>query len=204
MLNLNHIFTGYARGKMIIGSPLKLQVNNYKTIVYDSFNRADGISLGNADSGQVWNILSGVWGISNNQAYCYSSTGVNRTEIDSKSSDCVISATYKVIDSANNSPRLIFRATDASNEYVITPCNTYYTLNKRVNGSLSIIATMYVSCVNEDIVKVICNGNVIKVYINDTLATTVTDTFNQTATKCGLFTYQSISSRIDNFKVESL
>jgi hypothetical protein len=54
-----------------------------------------------------------------------------------------------------------------------------------------------------DVLKVKFEGNVHTVYLNGVQAAQITDSHNQTATKCGFLIYTT-SARVDDFSIESL
>lgn len=62
-------------------------------LVYDSFNRADGL-LGNAETGQAWNAAAGFWRIISNRAgrLYADTTNSNAVSIDCGKSNIVVSA----------------------------------------------------------------------------------------------------------------
>lgn len=169
------------------------------SIVSDGFNRADNTTLGNAETGQAW---SGDFGISGNKAYGKLSTDALAI-IDSGMSNCDISVTLSTYISASYSG-LIARFTDANN-YLRCELNsgTVY-INLREGGTSSLLAYSSGKTFNDgDIIKMRINNTAISVYHNGTLIVSTTSSFNQTATKHGIRTYQNLA-RFDDFKVEAL
>lgn len=175
-----------------------------KIIVLDGFNRANNnTSLGVSETGQAWQVLQGAWGIASNTAMSLTTTGFARVVIESGSSNCIISCTLSA--NYDGATRLIFRCTDANNEYVFNSSAGTYVLGKRVNGTYSIRGTYLYTPVNGDIIKVVLTDSNIKVYLNNNiLMFNVTDTFNQNATKHGLCSYNSNLPRWDDYRVEAL
>lgn len=179
-----------------------------KTIVYDSFNRADNaLTLGNADTGQAWTAVKGTWGISGNLAAVIVSntegTRANLALIESGICDGIIEVT---VPGNQTVPKLIFRHLDESNEWMLynTSASNTYQLSKRVAGTLTQQADTGVLPVNGDIIKIMYKGSTIMVYINGVLRASVIDTDLMNDTKCGLGNTSGISTRWDNFKLEAI
>lgn len=167
------------------------------TSVTDTFNRADNASsMGNADTGQMWVPNSGTWGISANRAYETGVAGVQATTVvDSGMSDCYVEVTLTTFDDTG----LCFRSTD-DNNYFLTNGSTLFRKQGGVYGGIGGIGGI----LSGDVLKVELNGSSIKVYVNGSLALSVTDTFNQTATKHGLRKNGTDVARFDDFSVVPL
>lgn len=214
---LNEYRIGYTSGA--IGTSFRdiyllggLKINfgvNYKfvkrAIVSDGFNRPDSTNaLGNTDTGNAWEIVSGDWGISGNAAYTsVASASTSLAVVESGVSDGELSVTISAgITNARN--RLIFRYTNVDNFLYVVTTTTGYALSKRQAGSISTIGNYDITLVNGDVLKVVMRGSSIKLYINGLLGIDATNTFNTTATMHGLGIYNSTLARFDNFKVEEL
>jgi len=197
----------------IVGIGLGVPFANQKSklVVYDSFNRADNPnSLGIADTGQVWQALSGVWGILSGVAYNTNIlSGNNRVVLDAGLSDYIIQV--KTTISAGYA-RLLFRLSDDKNEWMLTrsPFNVAidYELQKRVNGVTTLMGTFSTTPQNGDILKVICKGDNIQAFINDINVINLNDDFNGSSTKCGFGFFKEPGiindSTFDNFTVEDI
>ncbi|WP_107995765.1 hypothetical protein [Trichococcus paludicola] len=86
-----------------------------KVIVSDNFLRGTSASLGTADTGQIWGILGGTFGIDSNHAAPSSVGAWNKAVIPSGVSDCEISAVFY---SWIPQPRIMFRVVDTSNYWI--------------------------------------------------------------------------------------
>lgn len=181
---------------------LLLQKAN-KIIVFDGFNRADNASsLGNADTGQAWTNLAGKMGLSGNQAYGVKVDTLGAfAVIDAGISDCIIN--YLVPINLNNT-RFPFRVQDAQNQLFLMNTGGYILkLNKRVNNTVTELASVIVTLANSDLIRVQAHGNNIKVFVNGELIIDVNESSFATATKHGLQTFET-ASRYDNFSVEAI
>lgn len=85
--------------------------------ITDTFTRAKSATTSGAtESGQMWEALSGTWGISASAAYCPTGTGSSfAAVVDRGGGDQTVSATLVALSGANGHSRLVFRAQDASN-----------------------------------------------------------------------------------------
>ncbi|WP_407310894.1 hypothetical protein [Desulfosporosinus sp. SB140] len=185
---------------LLVLNPLK---KKHRIKVYDGFNRANNAaSLGNADTGQLWSALSGIWGITGNTAYVSTSSGGRDVSvIDSGSCNGIAKIVLPIVASFTN-PRLILRASDVQNYLMVSTAssNTAYSLFRVVANVATQIGTYTTTPVNGDEVKTILNGTSIQVFINGLLRISVTESFNQTATKFGIGTAANDpTSRFDNF-----
>jgi hypothetical protein len=171
--------------------------------VQDGYNRPDNLgTLGVAESGQAWAVLGtgAVWGVASNQAGPQGGTGPSYALIDSGVSTAIVQATFAII--AGVGTRLAFRISDANNLWYVEAQLTAYKIYKRVAGVETLMATYSVTPANGDVIKVSLEANVIKFYRNaGGPFATVTDAFNQAATKHGIGTASSLTPRFDDFSV---
>ena len=178
-------------------------------IVFDDFNRADG-ALGNAVTGQAWTVVSGTWAILSNTARVSTSTNSHDIAIidtDKSNIRAIMTLSTVNTDTSNEGGRLIIRYTDSRNYWafgqaVFTPLR--YAWFKRVNNVpvQTVIAGLTPS--NGDVVAIIAVGNSIQFLVNGVVVGTTTDSFNATATICGIKGWSNTSARYDNFLVEAL
>lgn len=103
---------------------------------------------------------------------------------------------------------VVVRATDASNYWRLCPDSgnaNKWTLQKTVAGTRTNVAAYSVQG-GSDTVRVICSGNSLTVSINGVAQTSVTDSFNNTATLAGIFSSSSIAStvRLTNFNASAI
>lgn len=175
-----------------------------KTIIQDGFNRTDSaVTMGNANTGQAWSPLLGTWGISGNQAYCINTTGTNITVVDdAKTANGIFSLTLKF----SVSEGIVFRLSDSSNYLALRISTNDLSLIKTVANVTTAIGSYIMTTVVGTVysIKVVCNGSRIQCYLDGVLRLTVIDSFNSTATKCGLRTNPSTAGRFDEFLVENI
>lgn len=172
------------------------------SVVSDRFNRADNATtLGNAETGQAWQSLSGTWGVIGNQAYLAANGVANKNAVVAESgvSDCMVSAKLSVIKGA----RMAFRRTDLDNGFIVDRNISNVLLFRQVAGTYTQIATLAKTTADGDVISVTLIGDSIKVSVNGEKLFTVNDSFNQTATKHGIGQFAiADAGRIDDFKVE--
>ena len=170
--------------------------------VLDSFNRADSITtLGRSDTGQLWEAVRGVWGVSNNKAYLVSSGGATNIEtIDTKHANITISSDLVFQTYAG----IAFRLTDVSNYMLARLSSTGLSLYSVVINTPTEIGNYTFTPVpgNTYKIKISAIDSNIIVYLDDIERISITSNFNITATKHGFRQLTNIDDRYDNFKVE--
>lgn len=172
------------------------------TIISDDFNRADNASsMGTADTGQVWpspGYAFSYWGISANRAYVGTQPGSlnNCISLDSGHADCTVSVALPVLGT-NGGPAL--RITDENNFFYVNAQAGQLWRNQ--TGGSSQIGSNFTPAVAGDTVSLTASGTTLTVKINGTQVLQVTDSFNQTATRVGLRTYNDTVIRFDTFRV---
>lgn len=152
--------------------------------VSDNFQRADAVTLGTTTSGTAWSMLTGTAGISSGNAYAITNM---RAVVESSLSDVEIRC--DITGSAMSEFYVILRATDASNWWRIGTDGVSGRLRveKFVTASLTTVTSLTSPAWRiGDQLKVRATGSTIYVYRNNVLSTTVTDSFNSTATKHGI------------------
>jgi hypothetical protein len=199
--NVNAVISNSAASA---GVPTVVVSGTVTTIVSDSFNRADSTTaLGTADTGQIWSALSGVWGISSNQAY-WITGNPSLHVVESGQSDVQISLD-SIVTGSSICGAIGFRATDASNYWFFRNNAGTNNLYKVVGGTATLVSSLaYALSAGTYTFKVVANGSTIECYINGILQFTATDTHNQTATKHGVRNHATTTARFDNFLVQSL
>lgn len=183
-----------------IGTPFNSKAK--RTIVLDRFNRADSsTSLGNADTGQTWTATPNPWGITSNQAYSVNTSTTDLVFIDAGVSDAKVST--KITFSVNEG--VMFRYTDSNNQFFSRISSTGLGLFRNNAGTPTSLGSYSFSPVVGNVysVMVICSNSSIRVFLDGVERITVTDTFNQTATKYGLRASTSTAGRFDDFYVEA-
>ncbi|RDW18054.1 hypothetical protein CWR48_10645 [Oceanobacillus arenosus] len=161
--------------------------------------------LPSADTGQTTQVLSGVWGIDNNQAY-YVGGGNALVTWESNHSDIIVSLVSKGYVQGYLAGAMMFRVSDDKNYWLFRKLGDDLQLYKFVNGTASLVATKNLRAwSNGDyIFKIVAKGSSIECFINDVLEFSITDTHNQKATKHGLRQHLPSNVRYDDFLVESL
>lgn len=173
-------------------------------LVQHSFTGANSnTGLPNADTGQSTEVLAGIWGIENNQAYWVNG---NPALFAWQANEANVQISLENIVASNVwSGALAFRISDASNYLLFRYSGTAFQLYKFVGGTATLISSLTESLgIGTKIFKVIANGSSIECYVNDVLKISVTETHNQAATKHGLRQHITSTTRYDNFLVESL
>lgn len=163
-------------------------------VVSDTFDRVDSTSLGTAETGQTWQNLSGVWGISGNQAYLTANNSTGTALVDAGTADCQIQVTYA--GTFASSVKVVARCSDINNQIVF---NADGTISRIQAGTWTLLGTTTIPK-SGDIIKMTLKGNDITVQVNDSEPLTVTDSFNNTVTKHG-FRAGTSAQRFDNFKI---
>lgn len=170
-------------------------------LVRDSFNRADNnVWLIATDTGQPYEVYAGVGGTLSNQVYVVSPATEYLAVVQSNVADVSIQLKIPVQVAYNS---IIFRSTDASNYmyFAREADNTYKVVRNQANVYTTILSTG-ITPANGDVIKVIVSGSLILCYVNGTFVGSVTETFNQTATKHGFYT-AGTTGRLDDFLIEN-
>jgi len=177
-------------------------INVSKIAVRDTFTRANSTaSPGSAETGQVWQVGSGTWGIDTNMAYLSSLVNINydRMLVDSGIANAII--TVKIaVHVITNISRVWIRAVDASNFLVVNAASDYK-LYRVLNNVTTQIGSYAGTPASGNVVKITAKGSAVKVYVNGIERISVIETANQNATMHGL-SANNIATRFDNFKVE--
>lgn len=155
---------------------------------FDSFDRADttaAAGLGATSFGALtWSTpATPQFGITSNQAKgTTGNTADLVTFVDSTSSDVTVSATVVAVGDSG----VVARLSDQSNFWMLRTGGSPYTLYKKVGNAYSTVFASSVSPAVGDKVKLVCSGASIQMVVNGTVLHTAIDSFNQTATRCGL------------------
>jgi hypothetical protein len=175
--------------------------------VNDTFTRANtaGPTPGTADTGQVWvSEGGGSWGIDTNRLYRSSADNAeNNVVIESSIADGMVESTLTVFAGGSQNYGVVVRETDFAN-FILLNFNDGEGLRfyKKVGGVyVAISSPVAYSPASGDLWKVVLNGSSIKGYINGVLKLSITDAFNQTATRHGQRGFTVGTSRWDDFKV---
>jgi hypothetical protein len=175
----------------------------HETIVYASFFAPDSANtLARAETGQSWTALSGTWGTRRYQAYLSAPSGDGNCAavLDAGVADANISVQLNDVN-GGSTQGIVFRATDAHNFFFARGFNTNIQVFRIQAGALVQLGS-YAGGINEgDVLAVELLGPGIVVKQNGILRLTLTDSFNQSATRHGLFT-DSTAPGFKHFVVE--
>ena len=175
-------------------------------IVTDAFTRADSTTtLGSADTLQSWTAHQGTWGISSNKAYVATTGGVDDTAtVNSGFSNIDVQA-----DCQNEAQRigLVFRMKDIQNRwYFFYHDGTgKYNLGKVINGIFTTVVDLTEAWAlgTTKTLKVTANGTSIECFVDGVSKLTASSqTDMQYETKHGLYSYNTILNRHDNFQID--
>ncbi|EFC82515.1 DNRLRE domain-containing protein [Parafrankia sp. EUN1f] len=165
-----------------------------------SFTAANStITLGDADTGETWQVLSGTWGINGNNAYLVS--GTYGTAVMPAPSEGLVRFTAPV---AQDNLGVAFRVQDANNLWILQtqPSSNALILAKRVGGTKTTVATFTgACCAAGDTYAVRMAGSALTVYRNDQVVGSATDSQFSTATKAGLFAQATGTGRIGSVTI---
>lgn len=170
----------------------------------DNFNRANNASsLGTpSDAGSNWVTVAATWGIFSNAAYAPSSGG--SAYLESSLSDCDVQLTVPVVADGAIAARIVDFTTYEECLYCGIKSDGLRLYEKTFGGGFSLIGSHTTSGVsNGDTIKVTCNGTAITVYQNGVSRISVTSSLNTTATKHGLYAFDS-TARFDDFSIMAL
>jgi hypothetical protein len=162
----------------------------------DGFNRLDNATTMNKlDTGQTWVVSGGIWGI----------LGAGRTFFESNNSNGSVKSTF-YNSSATQTQRIIVRYKDDLNEIYFghTGLGNGYLLSKRVANVTTVIGSAGKNNADGDMIRVRLNGSNIICFVNGVKCIDITETFNMTETKHGLFISTDTVGAFDDFVVEEL
>jgi len=181
-------------------------ISTDSAVVWDSFNRANSTtSMGVSDSGHTWTSVTGVWGISSNQAYKVGATAECLATVPGVG-DGLVAA------DVNDAARLAFRVVDTLN-YLFVRLNTgTIDLYKRVAGANVLLASATPAAFSavSNRLEISFTGPVISVRFNAGLFIQYTLTaadyaiYPNTLTTCGLSTSTGTTPRWENFYISTL
>jgi hypothetical protein len=166
-----------------------------------TFTAADSaLAIPAADTGQATQVLAGTWGIASNRAYLATSSGGNNNAVvwNVGVSDLTWSVTAAVFDAAGNGPRLIFRATDVDNLFMVACDTSTSYLYRREAGAYTLLGSGAAAWVTGDELSAVLNGTGISVRRNGVEVVAATSSFNQTATRHGFGQEGTGTTRFDN------
>lgn len=168
----------------------------------DDFLRLSAVALGVADSGHWWE-ESGGWAISSTgKAYVPSGAPAAVAVVESLVADGTVSVKLDQADLTNGNGGLVFRYSDATNfwRFMADTFSGQLYLQKNVGGVNTNVwnGSAFAAA---DVLAVVLAGNNITLKRNGITLTTITDAFNATATKHGMWSnFGSGNYRMDLFR----
>lgn len=183
--------------------------------VSDTFPRADSaVSLGSAETGQIYQVVSGTWGISANKAYTVTDTHNDRVIIETGLKNAVLESVvhgqYMLPD--QRIPILMFRYYDVNNRLQIGLDNGSIVLYKMDGGAFTSLASVAQTTTDDFdyTLKIAYTENNIEIFVNGTSKITYVlsggDTKYAQYTKIGMRLVKNgaptFNCRWDNLKVE--
>ncbi len=170
--------------------------------IADTFNRANNnLSVSpTTSSGHTWIGENGGAVVNNNALIVGGGAAPIAASIQASAADVTIQIT---LVSGNGSSGIAARLTDYNNCFLLFATSGTYTAIKREAGVNTTLLTFSPGATNGDVLKIVTSGTSIQFYVNNVLKHTETSSFNQTATKHGVFFTSNISTcRFDNFSID--
>jgi hypothetical protein len=135
---------------------------------YDTFTRADSaVTMGTAESGQVWTPSTGTWGIDTGQAYSPDASGDRYTVIEVEGPDGTFDVDLVNASDGSQDSGLVFRWIDSGNFLLF---HNYF-LFIVDSGSFSILqANLYPVGPGAHHLKAVLRGTSIKLYVDGALS----------------------------------
>lgn len=173
----------------------------------DTFNRADSTTNLGSTNGVgaldplLWTQHWQPQGIISNRAYMPGASTLGIASVDVGGADVDMSIAVSFDFGA-----AVFRLTNLNNYWIagMDPSAGILRLFKAVAGSQSQVgSSIFETIADGDTLRVVASGSSIKLYRNGVLKLSATDSFNLTATRCGIYTAGS-TVRIDNFSVSTI
>lgn len=183
------------------------------TLLQDAFTDSDGTSLDahtpNIQVGSnVWSEVAGSWQITSNKAIlAANSSGAIATYDVGVADQIDISAKFYFNYNGTLTNRfagLFFRYQDTSNFWLVRMYSAVDQLQlvKTVGGSETpTVFGLTLDPATEYLLKVNLNGNDIKVYVDNDLKISVTDSAHANQTKVGMRLYTGLTDYVDDFLV---
>lgn len=177
---------------------------NATVLLKDTFTDADGTSLTShtMDVGPGWTVYAGSWDVRNDKTEITASTGINAAAADSGHSDATVRAD---VTPGNNSCGIVGRLTDVNNYWWAECDNNGQAFRLVEYNAASVInrgqVSLTVSGSSTYTVQAVFSGSNITVTLNGGNAISYSSaTFNQTATRHGLWSYNLTGDTHDNFQ----
>lgn len=171
-----------------------------KLIVFDGFNRANGV-IGETDTGESWQTTLdslAVFSILNNKAYSKNVGAINVVP-----SPINFKLTAKILNLTDASG-IIFRVNNSyKNLLRISYVGTEWCLQSRSTDTTTTLASLGTATAG-DILSVIVINDDVQCYINGLLKASINTSFNHGVNSCGIYSGDSSVLNFDNFSVEAI
>jgi hypothetical protein len=165
------------------------------TQVHTTFSGPDRqTSLPPAETGQRWQVFSGAWGVLHHKGYNSQNSSISTTGdgndvavIDAGVSDCNVKATLS--GTSTNAAGLAFRAVDSQNFFFVRASTDSIEVYRKKAGKYLRLTRIANGVADQDSLEVELRGNSITVKVNGVERASLVDSFNESATKHGLYSY---------------
>ncbi|GEM_PF-2675138 len=184
-----------------------LVLGQQRPVIKDTFTRADdATTLGSAETGQVWAVNSGTWGISSNKGQLVTGQAARYdfAYINSGKTDFVADLTLSTVEDEEG---ICVAYVDDTHCMWTAYSGANLWLARKSGGAASGVASAAVTKANGDVLRVIKVGTSIKIYVNGVLkiSYTLTEAENiafGSATKQGIYALNATTGRFDNWLLQ--
>lgn len=158
----------------------------------DDFNRSNGTAGNTAVGNLPWTYQdtapTGGMAIDANRMRLIGASSVTSAVVDAGVSNGWLIVTLAVTDVGNTG--VVFRSVDAGNQFRLSRAGSSdkrYTLTRRVGGASTTVVTLTTQIADGDQVRVVLNGSIITLFINDIQEWAGSDSTHLNATKHGVY-----------------
>ncbi len=192
-------FIGAGGGKRVSQAYITYEPKVPASSAQDTFDRPDSrVSLGQAKSGQSWEVIKGEFGVSNNQALV--TGGCPAPGYAVINSNSYVGTLQVALPVNTQDVRIPFRVIDAENMYFMERNGDGYYIVRRENGKQTTLMRRVVGTPKDgDVVKLTLSASSIELFINDQKLSTIDDPNPLKGTKHGIGTWCDTRMRFDNF-----
>lgn len=174
--------------------------------IIDDFSEADTTNLSakaTDTAGFSWTVQAGTLRVMGAAAALTAANANASATVDPLIADVAVQATVPVLPGGADTAGVVARATDGNNHLRLVvggATDNNVRLIRRQAGVNTNLQT-WAGRAAGDTLRLVCVGNQVSAYRNGVLLGTITEAFNQTATKHGIFIGEAAAtvSRVDNF-----
>ena len=156
----------------------------------------DQPALPRTDTGQNWQVFSGAWGVLHHRAYNARNSALSKSGdgndvavVNAGVADCNVRATLS--GTVANPTGLAFRASDAQNFFFVRAGTDSIEVFRKTAGNYIRLAKVSSGVADGDTLEVELRGNSIVIRVNGAERVSLIDSFNQRATRHGLYSYDA-------------